>query len=108
MTNAEIQDIKSLCATAHDVGALFHTDSVQAAGKIPVDVKDWNVDYMTLSAHKLYAPKGVGALYVKKGSPIVPLIRGGHQENGLRAGTYNSPSIITFGFAAELAKKNWF
>lgn len=101
-----IQDIKALCAAAHEAGALFHTDGVQAAGKIPVDAKDWDVDYMTLSAHKLYAPKGIGALYVKKGVPLLPLIRGGHQEKGLRAGTYNSPSIIAFGLAAKLAKEN--
>ncbi|MBQ5781462.1 MAG: aminotransferase class V-fold PLP-dependent enzyme, partial [Spirochaetaceae bacterium] len=101
-----IQDIKNLCAAAHEAGALFHTDGVQAAGKIPVDVTDWDVDYMTISAHKLYAPKGIGALYVKKGAPILPLIRGGHQEKGLRAGTYNSPSIIAFGLAAKLAKEN--
>jgi len=100
-----VQDIKTLCAMAHEVGALFHTDAVQAAGKIPVDFKDWNVDYATLSAHKIYGPKGVGALYVKTKAPIEPLIRGGHQEHGLRAGTYNGPAIAAFGYAAELAGK---
>lgn len=100
-----IQDIKSLCTMAHEVGSLFHTDAVQAAGKIPVDFKDWGVDYATLSAHKIYGPKGVGALYVKERTPIEALIRGGHQEHGLRAGTYNGPAIAAFGYAAELAGK---
>ncbi len=101
-----VQDIKALCAMAHEVGALFHTDAVQAAGKIPVDFKDWGVDYATLSAHKIYGPKGVGALYVKAKAPIEPLIRGGHQEHGLRAGTYNGPAIAAFGYAAELAGRD--
>lgn len=100
-----IQDIKILCSMAHEVGALFHTDAVQAAGKIPVDFKDWGVDYATLSAHKIYGPKGIGALYIKERTPIEPLIRGGHQEHGLRAGTYNGPAIAAFGYAAELAGK---
>lgn len=98
-----IQDIKSLCRRAHEVGALFHTDAVQAAGKIPVDLTDWNVDYATFSGHKIYGPKGVGALFVKKGCPIEPLVRGGHQEHGYRAGTYNGPAIAGYGFAAERA-----
>ncbi|MCR4939237.1 MAG: cysteine desulfurase [Treponemataceae bacterium] len=98
-----IQDIKKLAALAHDAGALFHTDAVQAAGKIKVDLADWNVDYASFSCHKIYGPKGVGALYIKHGSPIEPLIRGGHQEKGLRAGTYNAPAIAAFGKAAELA-----
>ncbi|MBO7163067.1 MAG: cysteine desulfurase [Spirochaetaceae bacterium] len=100
-----IQDIKTLCSMAHEVGALFHTDAVQAAGKIPVDFKDWGADYATLSAHKIYGPKGIGALYIKERTPIEPLIRGGHQEHGLRAGTYNGPAIAAFGYAAELAGK---
>ena len=100
-----IQDIKTLCTMAHEVGSLLHTDAVQAAGKIPVDFKDWGVDYATLSAHKIYGPKGVGALYVKERTPIEALIRGGHQEHGLRAGTYNGPAIAAFGYAAELAGK---
>lgn len=106
MANNEIgtiQDIKELCSLAHKAGALFHTDAVQAVGKIPVNVVDLNVDYLTISGHKLYAPKGVGALYVKKGVPIETFIKGGHQENGLRAGTYNAPSIIAFGEACKRA-----
>ncbi len=98
-----IQDVELLARLAHESGALFHTDAVQAVGKIPVNVRDWGVDYLTMSAHKIYGPKGIGALYVKKGSPIRPLVRGGHQEHGLRAGTYNGPAIAAFGFAAEQA-----
>lgn len=101
-----IQDIKTFASMAHEVGALFHTDAVQAAGKIPVDLTDWNVDYATFSGHKIYGPKGVGALFIKEGSPIEPLIRGGHQERGLRAGTYNAPAISAYGFAAAEAEKN--
>jgi len=107
MANNEIgtiQDIKELARLAHNAGALFHTDAVQAVGKIPVDVADLGVDYLTMSCHKLYGPKGVGALYVRKGAPVEALIRGGHQEGGIRAGTYNSPSIVGFGEAARLAK----
>ncbi|HPX25998.1 MAG TPA: cysteine desulfurase family protein [Treponemataceae bacterium] len=100
-----IQDIKTLCSMAHEKGALFHTDAVQAAGKITVDMKDWDADYATFSAHKIYGPKGIGALFVKKGTPIEPLIRGGHQEKGLRAGTYNAPSIAAFGHACLCAQK---
>lgn len=108
MANNEIgtiQDIKALALLAHEQGSLFHTDAVQAAGKILVDVQDLGVDYLTLSAHKLYGPKGVGALFVKKGVPIEALIKGGHQEKGLRAGTYNAPSIIAFGEAARIARE---
>lgn len=99
-----VQDIKKLAKLAHEKGALFHTDAVQAAGKIPVDLKDWDVDYATFSGHKIYGPKGVGALFVKTGCKIEPLIRGGHQEKGFRAGTYNAPSIAAYGKAAELAR----
>lgn len=101
-----VQDIKELCSLAHDFGSLFHTDAVQAAGKILVDLSDWNVDYATFSGHKIYGPKGVGALFVKKGCVLEPFVRGGHQEKGLRAGTYNAPAIAAYGFAAELAKKD--
>ncbi|MDR2964961.1 MAG: aminotransferase class V-fold PLP-dependent enzyme [Treponema sp.] len=98
-----IQNIKEITALVKNAGAFMHTDAVQAAGKIPINVKDWGVDYLTLSAHKIYGPKGVGALYVKKGVPLFPLIHGGHQENSLRAGTYNNTGIFGFGKAAELA-----
>lgn len=105
MANNEIgtiQDIKAAARIAHEGGALFHTDAVQSVGKIPVDVRDLDVDFLTISAHKLYGPKGIGALYVKKGAPYCPLILGGHQEGGRRAGTENSLGIIGMGKAMEL------
>jgi len=99
-----LQDIKEIAGMAKEAGAFFHTDAVQAAGKIPVNVEDWGADYLTLSAHKIYGPKGVGALYARKGVPLFPLIHGGHQEDGYRAGTYNNIGILGFGKAAELAE----
>ena len=105
MANNEIgtlQDIGKLARIARENGVLFHTDAVQAVGKIPVDVKDLDVDFLTLSAHKIYGPKGVGALYVKKGAPFCPIIRGGHQELGRRAGTENTLGIVGLGKAAEM------
>jgi len=105
MANNEIgtiQDIKEIARLAKEAGAYFHTDAVQALGKIPVNIIDLGVDYLTVSAHKIYGPKGVGALYIKKGAPFFPLIHGGHQEEGLRAGTYNNLGIFGFGKAAEL------
>lgn len=97
-----IQDIERALIIAHDSEALFHTDAVQAVGKLPVDVRKLDVDFLTISAHKIYGPKGVGALYVKKGTPFCPLIRGGHQEMGRRAGTENTLGIVGLGKAAEL------
>ena len=99
-----LQDMKAITATAKAAGAFVHTDAVQAAGKVPIDVAAWGVDYLTLSGHKLYGPKGVGCLFVRKGAPAEPLIRGGHQELGIRAGTYNNQGILGFGLAAELAR----
>ena len=87
---------------AHRAGALFHTDAVQAVGKIPLDLSSLDVDMLSLSGHKLHGPKGIGALYVKKGTPLEPLILGGHHEHGARAGTYNVPGIVGLGKAAEL------
>jgi len=98
-----IQDIKKISSLAKEAGALMHTDAVQAVGKIPVNVDDPGVDYLTVSAHKIYGPKGIGALYVRPGAPLYPLIHGGHQENGMRAGTYNNTGILGFGKAAEIA-----
>lgn len=89
-----IQPIKELCDIAHSKGWLFHTDAVQAIGHIKIDVKELGVDYLTASAHKFNGPKGVGFLYIKKGSPITPLLEGGSQEKGVRAGTENIPSIV--------------
>jgi cysteine desulfurase len=85
-----IENIGEIARLAKAEGAFVHTDATQAVGKIPVSVEDWNVDYLTLSCHKIYGPKGIGALYVRPKTPIEPLIRGGHQENGVRAGTYNN------------------
>ncbi|MDR2738834.1 MAG: cysteine desulfurase [Treponema sp.] len=109
MANNEIgtiQDIKEIASLAKTAGAWMHTDAVQAAGKIPVNVDDLQVDYLTMSGHKIYGPKGIGALYVRSGAPLFPLIHGGHQENGFRAGTYNNVGILGYGKAAELAKQN--
>jgi len=106
MANNEIgtvQDMGEICALAKAAGALTHTDAVQAIGKIPVNVGDLGVDYMTISAHKFYGPKGVGALYARKGAPMFPMILGGHQEEGMRAGTYNNLGIFGFGVASALA-----
>lgn len=99
-----VQDIKAIAAVAKAAGAYMHSDATQSVGKIPVSVDDWGVDYMTMSCHKLYGPKGIGGLYVREGCPLEPLIRGGHQERGFRAGTYNNQGIMGFGLAAELAK----
>ena len=101
-----LQDMMAIKVKAKAAGALVHTDAVQAAGKMPIDVTAWGVDYLTLSGHKLYGPKGVGCLYVRKGAPAEPLIRGGHQELGIRAGTYNNQGILGFGLAAELAGRD--
>ena len=100
-----VEDIKTISALAKAAGAWMHTDAVQAVGKIPVNVNDLGVDYLTVSAHKIYGPKGVGALYIRKGAPFFPLINGGHQEDGLRAGTYNNAGIFGFGKAAQIAGK---
>ena len=95
--------IAELVRVAHDGGALFHTDAVQALGKLPIDVKELDVDLLTVSAHKLHGPKGMGALYLKQGISLTPLVDGGGHERGLRSGTENVPGIIGFGKACELA-----
>ena len=104
-----VQDILGLCAAAKakDPQVIFHTDAVQAAGYIPIDVKALGVDLMTISSHKIYGPKGVGALYVKKGFKFQALQVGGGQERKMRSGTENAPGIIGFGKAAELAKREF-
>jgi cysteine desulfurase NifS len=98
-----IQPIRDLCAMAHEHGSLFHTDAVQAAGKVPIDVEELGVDLLTLSGHKFHGPKGVGVLYMKRGVKLSPLVHGGKQERGLRAGTENVPAIVGMGSAADLA-----
>ena len=98
--------VEEMAQIAHDHGILFHTDAVQAVGKIPINLKDTAIDFLSLSGHKLHAPKGVGVLYVKKGTPFVPFINGGHQEHGRRGGTENTASIIGLGKACDLARAN--
>ncbi len=95
--------VTELAQMAHAAGGLFHTDAVQAVGKIPIDLKATEIDMLSLSGHKLHGPKGIGALYVRKGTPFAPLIRGGPQERRRRGGTENVPAIIGLGTAAELA-----
>ncbi len=101
-----IEPIKELAAVAKSHNVVFHTDAVQALGNTHIDVKDLGVDLMSMSSHKIYGPKGVGALYIKKGLKISNYIHGGAQESKKRAGTENLPGIIGFGKAAELAKEN--
>jgi len=98
--------VAELAELAKAKGALFHTDAVQAVGKIPINLRETSIDMLSLSGHKLHAPKGVGVLYVRKGTPFVPYIIGGHQEHGRRAGTENVPYIVGIGVAAELAMAN--
>jgi cysteine desulfurase NifS len=98
-----LQPVRELIPVARKRGVFFHTDATQAVGKIPLDVQDLDVDMLTLSGHKFYGPKGVGVLYVKKGIDIAPLIHGGKQEGGMRAGTENVAGIAGVGRAAELA-----
>ena len=95
--------VELLAKMAHAAGALFHTDAVQAVGKIPIDLKATEIDMLSLSGHKLHGPKGIGALYVRKGVKFRPLIRGGPQERRRRGGTENTPAIVGLGKAAELA-----
>ncbi|MBD5418240.1 MAG: cysteine desulfurase NifS [Desulfovibrio sp.] len=97
-----IYPIQQLAEIARDRGILFHTDAVQAVGKIPIDLHHLPVDMLSLSGHKINAPKGIGALYVRKGVRFRPLLRGGHQERGRRAGTENVPYIVGLGVAAQL------
>lgn len=101
-----IEPLKEIAVIAKENGIIFHTDAVQSVGKIPVNVNDLGVDLMTMSAHKIYGPKGVGALYIRKGTKIEPLIRGGHHERNRRAGTENVPGIVGFGKAVEIASAN--
>ncbi|MCI6287800.1 MAG: cysteine desulfurase NifS [Lentisphaeria bacterium] len=98
--------IKELSELAHRNGALFHTDAVQAVGKVPMNLAESQIDFLSLSGHKLHAPKGIGALYVKRGVRFRPFVVGGHQESGRRAGTENVASEVGLGMAAELARLN--
>ena len=98
--------VEKMAELAAAKGIMFHTDAVQAVGKIPMSLKDSKIDMLSLSGHKLHAPKGIGVLYLRRGCRFRPLLRGGHQERGRRAGTENSPSIIALGKAAELAMQH--
>lgn len=98
-----LQPIADIAVRCQDAGALFHTDATQAAGRLPIDVDAWRVDLLSFSSHKVYGPKGVGALFVRSGLRLKPIITGGSQEGGLRAGTLPPALIVGFGAACELA-----
>lgn len=97
--------VEEMAEMAHEKGIMFHTDAVQAVGKLPIDLKTTKIDMLSLSGHKLHAPKGIGVLYVRRNTRFRPLLRGGHQERGRRAGTENSASIVGLGVACELAQQ---
>ena len=101
-----IYPVEKLAEIAYNHGVMFHTDAVQAVAKIPVDLKKTKINMLSFSGHKIHAPKGVGVLYVRRGTRFVPFMKGGHQERGRRAGTENVPYIVGLGVACELAKKN--
>lgn len=98
-----IYPVEKMAAMANQRGILFHTDAVQAVGKIPIDLQKLDIDFLSLSGHKLHAPKGIGVLYIKRGTRFVPFLTGGHQEHGRRGGTENVASIVGLGKACELA-----
>ena len=100
-----IQPVAAIGKICREKGVYFHTDATQSFGKIPIDVNSMNIDLLSASAHKLYGPKGVGCLFVRKGTKMTPLLHGGGQEAGLRSSTVNVPGIVGFGKAVELAKK---
>ncbi len=100
-----VQPVPEIAAVAHSAGALMHSDGVQSAGKIPVDVKELGVDFYAFSGHKIYGPKGAGALYVRKGARLQPILFGGHQERDRRPGTENIAGAVGLGAAAELARR---
>ncbi|UCB60610.1 MAG: cysteine desulfurase, partial [Candidatus Bathyarchaeota archaeon] len=99
-----IEPIKEIGEIANNKGAFLHVDAVAAAGQIPIDVQDENIDLLSLSSNDMYGPRGVGALYIKAGTRIIPTLHGGGQERGLRSGTENLPGIVGMGKAAEIAK----
>jgi cysteine desulfurase len=102
-----LQPIEDVVRIAHDKGALVHTDAVQTFGKIEVNTDKLGVDLLTVSAHKIYGPKGIGALYIRRGTNIQPFLHGGHQERGLRAGTENTSGIVGFGEAVRILGERW-
>lgn len=98
-----VEEIADVCRSR---GVLYHSDAVQAAGKVPIDVQKIPIDYLSLTGHKFHAPKGIGALYVRRKTPMSPYLHGGHQERGLRGGTESVPLIVGMGKAAQLARKH--
>ena len=103
-----VQDMKELGKIAHEHGVYFHTDAVQSVTKIPVDVREMNVDMLSVSSHKIHGPKGAGCLYVKKGTKIDPLMHGGGHERGFRSGTENVSGIVGFGEAMRIGEEERF
>ena len=101
-----LQPVPEIAARCRAIGALLHTDATQAAGRLPIDVDEWGVDLLSLSAHKMYGPKGAGALFVRSGVAIEPMITGGGQEEGKRSGTVAVPLVVGLGQACELAERN--
>lgn len=101
-----IQPLEEIGSMCREAGVLFHTDAVQTVGRIPVDVDELGVDLLAISSHKLYGPKGIGALYIRRGTKIAPLLHGGSQERKMRAGTENVPGIVGLGAAAALARRD--
>lgn len=97
--------VEKMATMAREQGILFHTDAVQAVGKLPINLRETDIDFLSVSGHKLHAPKGVGVLYVRKGTPYIPFLNGGHQEHGRRGGTENVASIIGLGKACQLARE---
>ena len=100
-----IYPVEKMAKMAKERGILFHTDAVQAVGKLPINLKELDFDFLSMSGHKLHAPKGVGVLYVKRGTLFIPFLTGGHQENGRRGGTENVASIVGLGRACDLASE---
>jgi cysteine desulfurase len=100
-----LQPLAEIAAIAHAKGALFHTDAAQGVGKVPIDVKAMNIDLLSLTGHKMYGPKGCGALYVRRRTELCPLIQGGGQERGMRSGTLNVPGIVGLGHACLIDKR---
>jgi cysteine desulfurase len=98
--------VEEMAELARSAGVMFHTDAVQAVGKLPINLMETNIDMLSLSGHKLHAPKGIGVLYLRRGVRFRPLLRGGHQERGRRAGTENAASIVALGKACEMAKES--